>query len=253
MDSIAGTSRPVVMTGYGGFGVPITPLFSVLVAILMDCGALVALPHIRGGGEFGPPWHDAGRGRKRQRSLDDFIAAASWVCQVGITTPQQLGIYGGSNGGLLVGAAMTRRPDLFRAVLCIAPLLDMVRYENFDQAAKWKDEYGTWQDKEDFLALFAYSPYHHVLDAVDYPAVLFVSGDKDDRCNPSHVRKMAAKIQQRDAQTRPVLVDYSLERGHSPVLPLSIRIEALARRIAFLCQELQISYLGKGSYETLDN
>jgi prolyl oligopeptidase len=136
---------------------------------------------------------------------------------------------------------MTQRPDLFRAVLCLAPLLDMVRYEQFDQAAKWRGEYGTTDDVEDFQALYAYSPYHHVEDSINYPAVLFVSGDEDDRCNPAHVRKMVARLQQRDAQANPVLVDYRLERGHSPVLPLSVRIDALVRRIAFLCRELKIA------------
>jgi prolyl oligopeptidase len=125
-------------------------------------------------------------------------------------------------------------------VLCIAPLLDMIRYEKFDQAMKWTLEYGTVENPEDFQALYGYSPYHHVAEDVDYPATLFVTGDKDERCNPAHVRKMAALLQQRPAQTCPVIVDYSEERGHAPVLPLSVRIPALARRIAFLCQELQI-------------
>jgi prolyl oligopeptidase len=136
---------------------------------------------------------------------------------------------------------MTQRPDLFSVVLCIAPLLDMVRYEKFDRADKWRPEYGTIDTEEGFHALHAYSPYHHVEEDVDYPAVLFVSGDKDDRCDPAHVRKMAARLQQRDIQKNPILVDYDRERGHSPVLPLSTRIEALTRRIAFLCQGLNIS------------
>jgi prolyl oligopeptidase len=232
---------PVIMTSYGGFGLSMTPQFSALVAIMMDLGVTFALPHIRGGGDFGKEWHDAGHGRHRQVSFSDFIAAAEWLCQQGVTIPEKLAIFGGSNSGLLVGAAMTQRPDLFRAVVCIAPLLDMVRYEVFDQAVNWQHEYGTVHDPEDFQALVAYSPYHRIADHMNYPATLFVTGDKDDRCNPAHTRKMAALLQQRPAQTSPVILDYSAERGHSPVLPLSVRIPALARRIAFLCRELHVA------------
>jgi prolyl oligopeptidase len=244
------TSRPVIMTSYGGFGVSMTPRFSVLVAIMMELGADFAIPHIRGGGEGGKQWHDGGRARNRQSSFDDFIAAAEWLCMQGITTPGQIGIFGGSNSGLLVAAAMTQRPDLFGAVVCIAPLLDMVRYEGFDHAVKWRMEYGTVEDPDDFRALYAYSPYHRIAENVNYPATLFVSGDKDDRCNPAHVRKMAARLQGRSAQTSPVIVDYSEKRGHSPALPLSVRVPALARRVAFLCRELHISLPKGGLDET---
>jgi prolyl oligopeptidase len=231
---------PIVMTSYGGFGVSITPQFSVFVAIMMELGVSFALPHIRGGGEFGKQWHEAARGRNRQVAFDDFIATAEWLIREGLTSPDQLAIFGGSNSGLLVGAAMTQRPDLFRAVLCIAPLLDMVRYEFFDQAVTWREEYGTVDDPEDFAALYAFSPYHHVADDIDYPSAFFVSGDKDDRCNPAHARKMAARLQENDTRRSTIIVDYSEERGHSPVLPLSVRIEALARRITFVCRELKL-------------
>jgi prolyl oligopeptidase len=231
---------PIVMTSYGGFGVSMTPQFSILVAIMMELGVSFAVPHIRGGGEFGKEWHDAARGRSRQVAFNDFITGAEWLIREGLTSPDQLAVFGGSNSGLLVGAAMTQRPDLFRAVLCIAPLLDMVRYEFFDQALKWREEYGTVDRPEDFAALYACSPYHRITEDVDYPSLLFVSGDEDDRCNPAHVRKMAARLQGRSAQHSAVIVDYCEERGHSPVLPLSVRIEALARRIAFLCRELKL-------------
>jgi prolyl oligopeptidase len=249
-ENIPNHPRPVIMTSYGGFGVTITPQFSVLAAIMMELGVVFALPHIRGGGEFGKAWHDAGRRRNRQAAFNDFIAGAEWLCRHGVTTPSRLGIFGGSNSGLLVAAVMTQRPDLFGAVLSIAPLLDMIRYESFDQAGNWKQEYGTVDDPEDFQALFAYSPYHHVAENVDYPATLLVAGDKDDRCNPAHVRKMAALLQERPAQKSPLIVDYSEERGHAPVLPLSVRIPALARRIAFLCRELQIPIPNGGFDET---
>ena len=234
------STQPVVMTTYGGFGVAVTPQFSAFVHILIQCGALFVVPHTRGGGEFGRAWHDAARRRKKQTSFDDFTSAAEWLCREGITTPLQLAIFGGSNSGLLVGAAMTRRPDLFRVVLCIAPLLDMVRYEQFDNAAKWRDEYGTCESPDDFQALYAYSPYHQIREGETYPSILFVSGDKDDRCNSAHVRKMAARLLNNDRQAYPVVIDYSDERGHSPVLPLQVRTEALARRVAFLCRELNL-------------
>jgi len=147
---------------------------------------------------------------------------------------------------------MTQRPGLFRAVLCIAPLLDMVRYERFDRAAKWRQEYGSVKNPEDFRALHAYSPYHHVRRNVNYPSTLFVSGDCDDRCNPAHVRKMAARLQERAAQDNPIQVDYSAERGHSPVLPLSVRVDALARRLAFLCRELNVEIPKETRHEALD-
>jgi prolyl oligopeptidase len=241
--------QPAIMTSYGGFGVPMTPKFSVLATIMMELGAVFVLPHIRGGGEFGKSWHDAGRARNRQTAIDDFISAAEWLCAEGITDPSKLAIFGGSNSGLLVGAAMTQRPGLFHAILCVAPLLDMVRYERFDQAVKWQLEYGSVDSAEDFHALHAYSPYHNIQDNVDYPATLFVSGDRDDRCNPAHVRKMAASLQQRAAQCNPILVDYSAERGHSPVLPLSVRIDALALRLAFLCRELRLEVPQEACHE----
>jgi len=242
--------RPLIMTSYGGFGVSMTPQFSVLAFIMMELGASFALPHIRGGGELGRDWHDAARRRNRQTAFDDFVAAAEWLCSQRITAPEYCGIFGGSNSGLLVGAALTQRPDLFRAALCIAPLLDMVRYECFDQASKWAEEYGTVANPEEFAALYAYSPYHHIANDVDYPSVLFVTGDEDDRCNPAHVRKMAARLQNRNVQKSSVIVDYSKQRGHSPAMPLSVRIEALARRIAFLCRELNLPAVFGGSNET---
>jgi prolyl oligopeptidase len=232
--------RPVVMTSYGGFGTCVTPQFSVFVSILVELGAVFALPIIRGGSEFGRRWREAARGRHRQVAFDDFVAAALWLCQERITTPAHLAIFGGSNSGLLVGAAITQRPDLFRAAICIAPLLDMVRYEQFDRATKWRKEYGTVQDVSDFAAMYRYSPYHRVDSHTNYPATLFVSGDKDDRCNPSHARKMVARLQDRTCQTNPILLDYSQERGHSPSLPLAIRVAMVTRQAAFLCNELGI-------------
>jgi prolyl oligopeptidase len=247
-DRLPDRRAPVILTVYGGFGAPITPQFSVLATILMEGGATLALAHIRGGGEFGKRWHETGSKRNRQTGIGDLLAAAEWLCNRGITIPKQLGTFGGSNAGLMVAAAMTQRPDLFGAVLCIAPLLEMVRYEYFDRAARWRDEYGTVEDPEDFRALLSYSPYHRVEEKVDYPPTMFVAGDRDDRCNPAHVRKMAARLQNCPAQISSVIVDYSDERGHMPTLPFSIRVEALARRIAFLSRELGITQPAGGHH-----
>jgi prolyl oligopeptidase len=241
--------RPVVMTAYGGFGVVMTPQFSVLVTILLELGFVFAVPEIRGGGEKGKGWSEAARGRNRQVAFDDFIAAADWLCGEGITDPKHLGIFGGCNGGLLVGTVLVQRPELFGAAICIAPLLDMIRYEVFDRANIWRHEYGTTDIPEDFHALHAYSPYHNVRDEVNYPPTLFVTGARDTRCNPAHAFKMVARIQNRSNQTRPMLLDYSLERGHSPTLPLRVRVEAIARRIAFLCHELGVPAFCEDKYE----
>jgi prolyl oligopeptidase len=236
-------NRPTIMTAYGGFGITMTPQFSAFLSVLLELGFLFALPQIRGGGERGRPWHEAARGRNRQVAFDDFIGAADWLCCRGFTSPQKLAIFGGSNSGTLVGAVITQRPDLFRAALCIAPLLDMVRYHLFDRARVWADEYGTADDPEDFRALLAYSPYHHVLEDTDYPAVMFVCGDKDTRCNAAHARKMAARLEDRPAQRHAILIDHIAERGHSPTMPLSVRVDGLTHRIAFLCHELEVPIL----------
>jgi prolyl oligopeptidase len=166
------------------------------------------------------------------------LSAAEWLISTGRSEPEKFAIFGGSNSGLLVGAAMTQRPDLFRAVVCMVPILDMLRYHLFDGAHVWKEEFGTADDPEDFLALLNYSPYHRVRDGVAYPATMIVSGDSDRNCNPLHARKMTARLQAANATDHPILLDYSRQRGHSPVLPLSERIEALTDRMAFLCDQL---------------
>jgi prolyl oligopeptidase len=233
-------THPVIMTSYGGYGVPMTPQFSVFVAFLVERGCLFALPNIRGGSEFGLAWQNAAKRRSRQTAYDDFIGAAEWLIKTGRTTPDRLAIFGGSNSGLLVGVALTQRPDLFRAVLCMVPMLDMLRYHLFDNAHVWKDEFGTSDDPEDFAALIGYSPYQKVRNGVAYPATMLVSGDADRNCNPLHARKMTARLQAANVSPFPVLLDYSPHRGHSPVLPLSERVAALTDRMAFLCHELQI-------------
>lgn len=240
-DVLEQTHNPMIMTSYGGFGRSMTPQFSVFVAYLMERGCLFALPNIRGGSEFGSSWHDAAKRRRRQTAYDDFLCAAEWSVRSGLTEPNKLAIFGGSNSGLLVGAAMTQRPDLFQAVVCMAPILDMLRYHMFDTAYTWKEEFGTADDFEDFLALSQYSPYHCVREGVSYPAVMLVSGDADGNCNALHARKMTARLQAANASLNPIFLDYSRFRGHSAVLPLSERTEALTDRLAFLCDQLKLS------------
>jgi len=236
--------HPVIMTSYGGFGVSMTPQFSVFVSFMMEQGCIFALPNIRGGGEFGGNWHAAGQRRNRQNAFDDFLAAAEWLIDTGVTSANKLAIFGGSNSGLLVAAAMTQRPQLFCAVICMVPLTDMIRYHLFDYARVWTEEYGSSDNADDFSALLSYSPYHRVSEGVAYPAILIISGDADRHCNSLHARKMAARLQMASSSAHPVLLSYSQYRGHSPVLPLSDRIDALTDRMAFLCDQLQIE-IGK--------
>jgi prolyl oligopeptidase len=239
-DVLESGRHPAIMTSYGGYGVPMTPQFSVFVAFLLERGCLFALPNIRGGSEFGIEWHEAAKRRNRQVAFDDFITAAEWLIETGRTEPQKLAIFGGSNSALLVGAAMTQRPDLFRAVVCMVPMLDMLRYHLFDNAHFWKEEFGTAQDRDDFDALLNYSPYHRVREGICYPATMVVSGDADQNCNPLHARKMTARLQASNVSDHPIFLDYSRHRGHSPVLPLSERIAALTDRMAFLCDQLRL-------------
>lgn len=240
-DVLEATSNPTIMTSYGGYGVPMTPQFSIFVSFLMERGCLFALPNIRGGSEFGAGWRDAAKRRNRHVAFNDFLSAAEWLVETGRTDPRKLAIFGGSNSGLLVGAAMTQRPDLFRAVVCMVPMLDMLRYHLFDNAHVWKDEFGTADDADDLAALLRYSPYHNVRGGTAYPAVMIVSGDSDQNCNPLHARKMTARLQAANASENPVFLDYSRHRGHSPTLPLNERIEALTDRMAFLCDQLNLS------------
>ena len=239
-DVLARSGNPTILTSYGGYGISMTPQFSIFVAFLMERGCLFALPNIRGGAEFGMDWHNAAKRHRRQTAYDDFLGAAEWLFHTGLTAPGKLAIFGGSNSGLLVGAALTQRPDLFRAVVCMVPLSDMLRYHLFDNAHVWRDEFGTADNLEEFIALSKYSPYHQIRQGLAYPAVMIVSGDADQNCNPLHARKMTARLQAASTSNYPVFLDYSKFRGHSPVLPLSERIEALTDRMAFLCDQLQL-------------
>ncbi len=234
-------NNPTLLTGYGGFNVSVRPFFSARAAFWIERGGVFALPNLRGGGEFGEAWHLAGMLDRKQNVFDDFIAAADWLIAHKYTSSSRLVISGGSNGGLLVGAALTQRPELFRAVVCAYPLLDMLRYHRFLVAGYWVPEYGSADDPTQFPALRAYSPYHHVKPGERYPAVLFITGDGDTRVAPLHARKMAALLQAATGSERPVLLHYDTKAGHSGGLPVSKVIEDLTNEMLFLFWQLGIA------------
>jgi prolyl oligopeptidase len=221
----AGAPRPAILYGYGGFGVSMTPAYSATVLAWVESGGVYAIASLRGGGEEGEDWHRAGMRERKQRVFDDFYAAAGRLVADGWTTPGQLAISGGSNGGLLVGTAITQRPDLCAAAICSAPLLDMVRYERFGLGETWNDEFGTAADPGQLDWLLGYSPYHHVRAGTCYPAVLFTVFDSDTRVDPMHARKMCAELQHAAAArtgcpdgppgpARPVLLRRESSAGH---------------------------------------
>ena len=234
-------NRPVFLTGYGGFNVSLTPSFSALAAYWAESGGVFALPNLRGGGEFGEKWHKAGMLANKQNVFDDFIGAAEWLISNKYTNRSKLAISGGSNGGLLVGAAMTQRPELFRAVVCSYPLLDMIRYQSFLVARFWVPEYGSAENAEQFKFIHAYSPYHNVRKGEKYPAVLFVTGDADTRVAPLHARKMAALVQASTGSDKPVLLHYNTKAGHSGGLPVSQQIEDQTDELSFLFWQLGVT------------
>jgi prolyl oligopeptidase len=236
---------PTFLTGYGGFGSCVTPRFTAFATFLIQQGFLFAVPALRGGAELGEEWHRAGMRQRRQNSFDDFIACAEWLITNGYSEAGRIAIGGGSNAGLLIGAAITNRPELFRAAICLGPLLDMLRYHLFDFAAGWSDEYGSPDDEQDCKYLMNYSPYHKVRNDVAYPAVLLISGDADTRCNPMHARKMTARLQAATTSVHPVLLDYKTDWGHTPVQPRSVRLDALTDRLAFVCHELGVEVTGE--------
>ncbi|MGH9366123.1 MAG: prolyl oligopeptidase family serine peptidase [Thermoanaerobaculia bacterium] len=237
-------SSPTLLTGYGGFTVSQLPAFSARAALWVERGGVYAVANLRGGGEFGEDWHRAGMLEKKQNVFDDFLAAAEWLIAQKYTSKEKLAISGGSNGGLLVGAALTQRPDLFRAVVCSYPLLDMVRYHKFLVAGYWVPEYGSAEDPEQFEYIYRYSPYHRVNPGTAYPAVLFVTGDADTRVAPLHARKMAALLQagSADGARRPILLYYDTKAGHSRGLntPLAKQIQDLCSELTFLSWQLGV-------------
>jgi prolyl oligopeptidase len=235
-------NRPVYLTGYGGFNVSETPAFSSVAAIWAEMGGVFAVANLRGGGEFGESWHHAGMFEHKQNVFDDFIGAAEWLVQNRYTRPERLGIAGGSNGGLLMGAMMTQRPDLFGAIICGAPLLDMLRYHKMSVGAWWVTEYGSAEDPKQFSYLRQYSPYHNVKQGVKYPAILFVTGDSDTRVDPAHARKMTALMQAANASSNPILLRYDAKGGHSAIGSVNKTIEETADRLSFLASRLGFQF-----------
>jgi prolyl oligopeptidase len=229
-----------ILYGYGGFNIARPPVYDPYILAWIEEGGIFALVSLRGGSEEGETWHRAGMLESKQNVFDDFAAAADWLVSQGLTTHEQIGIFGGSNGGLLVGAALTQHPEKYGAVVCSAPLLDMVRYEQFGMGANWSGEYGTASDPAEFEWLYAYSPYHHVTDGVAYPAVVFTVFDGDTRVDPLHARKLCAALQHATSSGKPVLIRRELNVGHAS-RAVSRTVELAADRLAFFTAELPAS------------
>jgi prolyl oligopeptidase len=233
---------PTLLTGYGGFNIGRTPAFNRAVYLWLEHGGVFADANLRGGNEFGEDWHRNGMLGKKQNTFDDFISAAEYLISQKYTDKEHLAIQGGSNGGLLVGAALTQRPELFRAVVCQVPLLDMLRYQNFLIAKLWVSEYGSAENPEQFKWLYAYSPYHHVKEGTLYPATLLMTADSDSRVDPSHAKKMAALLQAKAANgpDRPILLRIEPKAGHGAGKPVSKLIEEATDAYSFLFWQLGV-------------
>ncbi len=236
--------NPTLLTGYGGFNISETPSFNRSTYLWMEHGGIFAVANLRGGAEFGEDWHRAGMLDKKQNVFDDFIAAGEFLIAQKYTDKDHLAIQGGSNGGLLMGAMITQRPDLFRAVVCQVPLLDMLRYQNFQIAKLWIPEYGSADDAQQFDWLYAYSPYHHVKPGQEYPAILFTTGDTDTRVDPMHAKKMAALMQAEAkngaSKERPILLRIETKAGHGQGKPVTKQIEESTDIYSFLFWQLGV-------------
>jgi prolyl oligopeptidase len=234
-------TAPTILYGYGGFNVSLTPSFAGSRIVWLEHGGVYAIPNLRGGGEYGEDWHKAGMGVHKQNVFDDFEAAAEYLVRGKWTSRDHLAIYGGSNGGLLVGAALTQRPELFKAVICAVPLLDMLRYHLFGSGKTWVPEYGSADDPEQFAALWAYSPYRRAIDEGPraYPAVLFDSADHDDRVDPMHARKLAAALQALQTADAPILLRIERNSGHGGADMVKSQVDRVADQFAFLLDQLK--------------
>lgn len=232
---------PVYLYGYGGFNVTMTPTFSPGVLVWLELGGAFAMPALRGGGEYGEEWHQAGMREQKQNVFDDFIAAAEHLIETGLTVPARLAIGGGSNGGLLVGAALTQRPDLFGAAVPAVGVMDMLRYHQFTIGRAWVPEYGSADDADAFRWLRAYSPLHNIRDRMAYPATLVTTADHDDRVVPGHSFKFAATLQAAQAGPAPVLIRIDVEAGHGAGTPTAKVIDEQTDRWTFLVRTLELT------------
>lgn len=234
-------TAPTVLYGYGGFNASMTPFFSVTNLVWMEMGGVFAMPGIRGGGEYGEEWHLAGTLARKQNVFDDFIAAAEYLIREKYTSTPKLAISGGSNGGLLVGACLVQRPDLFGAAMPAVGVMDMLRYQKFTIGWSWASDYGTSDDAEQFNALYAYSPLHNIKQGVKYPATIITTGDHDDRVVPAHSFKFAATLQAAQAGDAPILIRIDTKAGHGGGKPTAKVLDEIADKYAFLCKVLDVA------------
>lgn len=235
-------NNPTILYGYGGFNISLTPSFSISRLVWLEMGGIYAIANLRGGGEYGEDWHQAGIKLKKQNVFDDFIGAAEWLIKKGYTSSQKLAIMGGSNGGLLVGACMIQRPDLFAAALPAVGVLDMLRFHKFTIGWAWCSDYGSPENPEEFQALYAYSPLHNLKSETAYPATLITTGDHDDRVVPAHSFKFAATLQENHVGENPVLIRIETKAGHGAGKPTAKIIEEIADEFAFLKQVLNMNF-----------
>jgi prolyl oligopeptidase len=233
-------NNPTLLYGYGGFNISLTPSFSVSRIVWLEMGGVFAMPNLRGGGEYGEEWHRAGTKLKKQNVFDDFIAAAEWLINNKYTSPKKLAISGGSNGGLLVGAVLNQRPELFGAALPAVGVMDMLRFHKFTIGWAWTSEYGSPDNPDEFKAIYAYSPLHNIKKGTKYPAVLITTADHDDRVVPAHSFKYAATLQEAQAGTAPILIRIETRAGHGAGKPTSKQIDEQADIYAFLIKNLEI-------------
>ena len=239
-------TNPTMLYGYGGFNISLTPSFSIANAVWMENGGVYAVPNLRGGGEYGKKWHDAGTKMQKQNVFDDFIAAAEYLIAEKYTSPNYLAIRGGSNGGLLVGAVMTQRPDLMKVALPAVGVLDMLRYHTFTAGAGWAYDYGTAQDNKDmFNYLKAYSPVHNIQKGIQYPATMVTTGDHDDRVVPAHSFKFAAELQEKQTGTHPVLIRIDINAGHGAGKSVAATIQENVDIQAFTLYNMGVVLLPK--------
>ncbi len=240
-DLVLDGNNPTLLYGYGGFKISMNPRFSTTALTWLEAGGIYVVTNLRGGGEYGREWHEAGMLDQKQNVFDDFIAAAEYLIEQGYTRPEKLAINGGSNGGLLVGAVTAQRPELFKAVLCAVPLLDMVTYHQHGVANIWAEEYGSSDDPEQFKYLLAYSPYHNIKAGVKYPAFLVTGSENDARVDPLHARKMCALMQASDKDGGPIMLFIRKASGHGGGTTITTQIEQQAQQRAFLMDQLGMS------------
>jgi prolyl oligopeptidase len=232
--------NPTLLYGYGGFNISLTPAFSVANLVWMEMGGVYAVPNLRGGGEYGEDWHQAGMKLRKQNVFDDFIGAAEWLIASNYTSSKKLAISGGSNGGLLVGACETQRPELFGACLPAVGVMDMLRFNKFTIGWAWESDYGSPENPDEFKALRAYSPLQHIRSGVSYPPTLITTADHDDRVVPAHSFKFAATLQAAQAGAAPILIRIETRAGHGAGKPTSKMIDEAADKWAFLVKELNV-------------